>query len=56
MDVNEPVEGRLGDLDLKSSEKGDYWTSLEKELIDGGWYEGRELVKSLDHINCELQL
>ena len=34
------VEGKLGDLDLKTPETGklQYWKDLEKGLIDGGFY------------------
>lgn len=43
-DRNHAIEARLGDLDLKSSagEKAEYWRSLERSLIDGGWYTGTE--------------
>lgn len=39
-----PIEARLGDLDLKTSSgpKAEYWRSVEKQLIDGGWYMGTE--------------
>jgi len=41
---SEPVEARIGDLDMKSPEggKADYWRALERSLIDGGWYTGTE--------------
>ena len=32
------VAARLGDLDLKSESKAEHWRSLERSLIDGGWY------------------
>lgn len=35
-------EARLGDLDMKSGDKGEVWKEKERELIDGGWYEGSE--------------
>ena len=44
MDGHGKIEARLGDLDLKSSagEKAEYWRTLERTLIDGGWYTGTE--------------
>lgn len=38
------IEQRLGDLDLKSSaaKKVEYWKSSESDLIEEGWYTGRE--------------
>ena len=40
----EPIEARLGDLDLKSVDggKGQYWLTLERNLINGGWYISTE--------------
>ena len=32
------VEARLGDLDLKSPAKAEYWKNLEARLINEGWY------------------
>lgn len=51
------IEARLGDLDLKTSkgQKAEYWRSLERRLIDEGWYT--EMEKQLDangHV-CELE-
>ncbi|KAI9808509.1 MAG: Inositol-pentakisphosphate 2-kinase [Pycnora praestabilis] len=39
-----PIDARIGDLDLKSPAEGkaEYWRSLERSLIDGGWYTGTE--------------
>ena len=39
-DPTQPVEARLGDLDLKpaSEEKVRYWRETERKLIDKGWY------------------
>jgi inositol-pentakisphosphate 2-kinase len=37
-----PIEARIGDLDLKSKDKKQYWHDLEKQLIDEGWYQGTE--------------
>lgn len=39
---SEPIEARIGDLDMKSGKKADYWRALEMSLIDGGWYTGTE--------------
>ena len=38
------IEARLGDLDLKTpgGDKGEYWRSLERSLVDGGWYAAKE--------------
>lgn len=41
--VNEDsVEARIADLDMKTAAhgKGEYWRELERELVEGGWYEG----------------
>lgn len=37
---------RLGDLDVKSPDKGQYWHDTEKALNDDRWYQGR-IVKGL---------
>jgi inositol-pentakisphosphate 2-kinase len=44
LDNDRAIEARLGDLDLKSSagQKAEYWRTLERSLIDGGWYTGTE--------------
>ncbi|KAB8301545.1 hypothetical protein EYC80_003391 [Monilinia laxa] len=36
------TEARLGDLDYKSAHKHSSWKKKEQELIDEGWYCGRE--------------
>ncbi|KAI9672713.1 MAG: Inositol-pentakisphosphate 2-kinase [Alyxoria varia] len=43
---NGSVEGMLGDLDLKRPEWGklEYWGGIERELVEGGWYGGRDTV------------
>ena len=53
-----PVEARLGDLDLKSSngEKARYWKSTEKELIDQGWYTLKKDCDSSRKTECYLSL
>lgn len=39
---NEPIESRLGDLDLKTAAggKAQYWLDIENRLIREGWYRG----------------
>lgn len=46
---------RLGDLDIKKPKEGKlkYWKDVEQRLIDGGWYEGREVRKV--RTNCRLE-
>lgn len=36
------ITAKLGDLDLKEAEEGKvkYWSGLERDLIEGGWYQG----------------
>lgn len=38
------VQGRIGDLDLKSPENGKakYWIEVERKLRNEGWYTGTE--------------
>ncbi|TVY30740.1 Inositol-pentakisphosphate 2-kinase, partial [Lachnellula hyalina] len=36
------IEARLGDLDVKSPDKAPYWKQTELELINGGFYQGRD--------------
>lgn len=49
-DKRQPVEARLGDLDLKSAagNKAEYWKGLEKSLIEDGWYT------AADSESCDL--
>ena len=37
-DGHEPIEARLGDLDIKSKNKIPEWRKKEKELREGDWY------------------
>lgn len=48
-------QARLGDLDVKLPGKGKltYWKSVEGGLIEGGWYEGREVGKA--RTGCRLE-
>jgi len=46
---------RLGDLDIKKPKEGKlkYWKDVEQRLVDGGWYEGREVRRV--RTNCRLE-
>ena len=48
------VEARLGDLDLKSRVKKEYWQRSELELIEEGWYEGKESTDDRQPLVCQL--
>lgn len=49
-----PVEAKLADLDKKNSvAKLGYWQAMERELIDGGYYEGREVP--MVRTDCQLE-
>jgi len=37
-----PSEARLGDLDVKSPDKENYWNETEQDLINRGFYHGIE--------------
>ncbi|TAQ90366.1 hypothetical protein B7494_g1309 [Chlorociboria aeruginascens] len=41
-DENRPIVAKLGDLDLKSGLKMQYWRETERALIKEGWYMGLE--------------
>jgi inositol-pentakisphosphate 2-kinase len=42
-DPSAPVQAKLGDLDKKNwAAKLGYWQATERQLIDGGYYDGRE--------------
>lgn len=49
------VEGRLGDLDMKSPAKAISWIAQERQLIDEGWYMGSEVNGAHSDILCALQ-
>lgn len=40
------VTAKLGDLDVKGAARGtgklEHWTGVERELVEGGWYEARD--------------
>ncbi|PSS17066.1 hypothetical protein M430DRAFT_59443 [Amorphotheca resinae ATCC 22711] len=48
------IEARLGDLDVKSSRKKDYWRSIELPLIEEGWYAGTENKEDRQPLICRL--
>jgi inositol-pentakisphosphate 2-kinase len=48
------VEARLGDLDLKSPSKAQYWKDTENSLIDEGWYTGTEKKEDRQPLTCQL--
>jgi inositol-pentakisphosphate 2-kinase len=51
---SEPIDARIGDLDMKSpgGGKAGYWKAQERGLIDEGWYTGTEEVLQLDQMWC----
>ncbi len=49
------IDARLGDLDLKTGKgKAEYWRSLERQLINGGWYTATENGESVGEKLCQL--
>jgi inositol-pentakisphosphate 2-kinase len=48
------IEARIGDLDLKSPDKSQYWKDTENALIDEGWYTGTEKKEDRQPITCLL--
>lgn len=56
MEGNGAIEARLGDLDLKSSnrKKAEYWRNLEEQLTDGGWYTATERANAAHESYCRL--
>jgi len=50
----EDWECRIGDLDLKSPDKAEYWRSVEGPLIEEGWYEGTEREEDRQPNFCNL--
>lgn len=51
-DGYDEVEARIGDLDMKSPQKGLYWRNTEHTLIEEGWYLGEE--KFQQPLTCHL--
>jgi inositol-pentakisphosphate 2-kinase len=48
------IEARLGDLDLKSPDKAEYWKKMERKLIEEGWYQGTERKELRQPIYCQI--
>jgi inositol-pentakisphosphate 2-kinase len=49
-----PVEAKLADLDKKNwAAKLGYWQAMERRLIEGGYYEGREVPRV--RTDCQLE-
>jgi inositol-pentakisphosphate 2-kinase len=48
------IEARIGDLDIKSPDKAQYWKDMEKALIEGGWYTGTERHQDQQPLTCQL--
>ncbi|KAG0650402.1 hypothetical protein D0Z07_3478 [Hyphodiscus hymeniophilus] len=51
---NREWEARIGDLDLKSKDKINYWRGIEWSLIEEGWYEGLEDYNDRQPLVCRL--
>ncbi|KAK2755007.1 Inositol-pentakisphosphate 2-kinase [Arachnomyces sp. PD_36] len=54
-DESQPIETRLGDLDVKTGGggKSQYWRDIETRLISEGWYSGTR--KGQENSECSLQ-
>jgi inositol-pentakisphosphate 2-kinase len=48
------IEARIGDLDLKSPSKAQYWKDTENALINEGWYTGTENAEDRQPLTCQL--
>jgi inositol-pentakisphosphate 2-kinase len=48
------IEARIGDLDLKSPNKAQYWKDTENALINEGWYTGTEKAEDRQPLTCQL--
>jgi inositol-pentakisphosphate 2-kinase len=48
------IEARIGDLDLKSPDKAQYWKDTENSLIEEGWYTGTEKKEDRQPLTCQL--
>jgi inositol-pentakisphosphate 2-kinase len=51
---DDQIEARLGDLDLKSPDKAQYWKDTERGLIEEGWYTGTEKLEDRQTLICRL--
>lgn len=52
--VDGVIEARIGDLDVKSPRKAEYWKEIERALIDEGWYLGTEKEEDTQPLTCSL--
>jgi hypothetical protein len=48
------ITARIGDLELKSPAKIEYWRAFERLLIDEGWYAGTEKEEDKQPLDCAL--
>jgi inositol-pentakisphosphate 2-kinase len=53
-DDRDKIEARIGDLDIKSPDKAPYWRDTERELIEEGWYLGKEKAADQQPLTCHL--
>jgi inositol-pentakisphosphate 2-kinase len=53
-EADDQIEARLGDLDLKSSGKEQYWKDTERALIEEGWYTATEKLEDRQRLTCRL--
>jgi inositol-pentakisphosphate 2-kinase len=53
-EADDEIEARLGDLDLKSPDKAQYWKDTERALIKEGWYTGTEQLEDRQRLTCRL--
>lgn len=53
-DLSAPIIAKIGDLDLKRPEKGEYWKDVERPLLEEGWYLGSEKEEDRQPLDCNL--
>ena len=53
-EADDQIEARLGDLDLKSPDKAQYWKDTERALVEEGWYTGTEKLEDRQTLTCRL--
>lgn len=51
---DDAIDARIGDLDLKSPDKAEYWKKIERPLIEEGWYMGTEKAEDKQPNICAL--
>jgi inositol-pentakisphosphate 2-kinase len=49
-----PITARISDLDLKSPTRVEHWRTIERSLVDGGWYTGTEREENKQPLDCAL--